>query len=196
MENEELNKSIELEQLRGEYAVLKSKLENQEIINEKLLKLSMKDKVRTLDAQERLGYACCAFAVLLCPFSFHIGLGASWWFIGATVLMMGVCAYFTWKFHRKVKARDLDGQDLLTVARNIKQLKEDYFSWLKWGALMVVAWIGWLVAEIFMKIEDPHIALSMTIAIGIGAIAGGLIGFAQFRKVIRTCNEIISQIEQ
>ena len=196
MENEELNKSIELEQLRSEYAVLKSKLENQEIINERLLKLSMKDKVRTLDFQERMEYVCCVFVVLISPLSFHYGLHASWWFVGATVLMMGVCAFFTWKFHRNVKARDMEGQDLLTIAKNTKQLKEDYYKWIKWGALMLVAWLGWLVAEIFINVEDHRLAIVMTISIGIGVLVGGIIGFAQLRKIVRTCDDIISQIEK
>lgn len=195
MDTEEIRISEEMEQMRSQYELLKSKLESQEIINERLLKESMKTKVGRLESKERMQYALAVIAALLSP-AFHFAYGTSWYFVGATALLMLVCGYFTWRFHRKVHARDLDNQDLLTVAKNVSELKQNYAGWLKWGVILIVSWLGGLAAEIFMNNPDDKLRFAMLVAVGVGALVGAVFGLLLHRKVLRTCDEIISQIEE
>ncbi len=195
METQELNTSVELEQLRSNFEALKEEFGKQRIINDELMKNVLKGKVGWLDKEERIEYAAAAVAILLCP-SFHLAFDASWWFVGATAVMMAVCAFFNWKIHRNVKERKVDSQDILTVAQNVKKLKKDYFTWLKIGIPAVILWLAWLVMEVISKTDNVKYSIGLLIGVGVGALVGGAIGFSLSRKAMRTCDDIISQIEQ
>ena len=65
MENENLNTSAELEQMRKEYDLLKNKFAQQSIVNDRLLKESMKRKLTWLDKEEREEYIYAGVAIAL-----------------------------------------------------------------------------------------------------------------------------------
>ena len=195
METQELNTSMELEQLRSDFEALKEEFGKQRIVNDELMKSVLKGKVGWLDKEERIEYFAAAAAILLCP-SFHFAFNASWWFVGATAVLMAVCAFFNWKIHRNVKMHKIDSLDLLTFAQNVKKLKKDYFTWIKIGIPVIILWFAWLVMEVISKTDNVKYSVGMLIAAGIGGLIGGAIGFSLSRKAMRTCDDIISQIEQ
>lgn len=193
MENENLNTSAELEQMRKEYDLLKNKFAQQSIVNERLLKESMKRKLTWLDKEEREEYIYAGVAIALSP-SFHLAFNASGWFIAFTVLLMLFCAFMNWWMHRNVHARHIEQQDLLTVAKNVKQLRKGYVDWLKWSLPLLVVWAGWLAYEVVRNLDrDPW---PMMIGLGIGVAFGMLIGLRYRSKAIKTCDELIKQIEE
>lgn len=194
MNNDNINTSAELEQMRSEFEILKNKLNSQDIINDKLMRSSMRAQADVLDRQERVQYACAAIAILCSP-SFHYGYGASWYFVAATILFMLVCVFFTWRFHRNVKARNMDHEDLLTVQKNVKEFKRNYSSWLKYGLAGIVIWIGMLSYEIISHSDNDKLTYFIIGGMAFGVILGGIIGLRMHFKVLRTCDEMISQIE-
>ena len=120
--------------------------------------------------------------------------GFSWWFAGATVLMMLVCDFFTWKYHKDVNAKTMSG-DLLTVAKVMKQLRDNYKKWLKYSIALISIWFVWLSIEFCIQLNDWRLAVVMIIALLIGLAIGGFIGLKMHNSVIRNAEEIIQQIE-
>ncbi len=121
--------------------------------------------------------------------------GFSWWFVGATILMMLVCDFFTWKYHKDVNAKTMNS-DLLTVAKVMKQLRDNYKKWLKYSIAMIAVWFTWLSIEFCIRLKDWRLAVVMIIALLIGLAIGGFIGLKMHKSVIRNAEEIISQIEE
>lgn len=186
--------SAELEQMKNEYELLKDKLSHQTIVNDKLLKESMKTKLTWLDKEERNEYVYCAVAILLSP-CFHLAFSASWWLIGFTMLIMVFCSFANWWIHRKVGVKHLEAQDLHTVLCNVRKLRQSYVDWLKWSIPLIVVWFGWLVAECYLRSDDKRYAIGLCISCFVGGCVGGAIGFRIRRKSIRTCDALIEELE-
>lgn len=192
MENSEINNS-ELETMRAQIALLKEKLDKETIVSEKLLRDTMRHKARTINTNAWISVAASIF-VIIWALAYIPKEGFSWWFAGATVLMMLVCDFFTWKYHKNVNAKTMSG-DLLTVAKVMKQLRDNYKKWLKYSIAMISVWFVWLSIEFCILLDDWRLAVVMIIALLIGLAIGGFIGLKMHNSVIRNAEEIIQQIE-
>lgn len=186
-----------LEQMRADYQQLKERLENQEIINDRLMREAMGGKVRSMRGTVGWSVACGVFVFLTAPFIFHYNpvIKASWAFTIATMVMMAFCIFLDWKFNHKVQNTDLSNCDMLTFSKHVREMKEHYSGWIKWAFVIIVLWAGWLIAEVLLNVEEKKLALPMIVGLLVGMIAGGIIGYNMDRKIIRTCGEIINQIE-
>jgi hypothetical protein len=193
MENNEINNS-ELETMRAQIALLKDKLDKETIVSEKLLRDTMRHKARTINNNAWISVVASIF-VIFWALTFLPSEGFSWWFTGATILMMLVCDFFTWKYHKDVNAKTMSG-DLLTVAKVMKQLRDNYKKWLKYSIAIIVVWFIWFAVEYCIQLSDWRVAVIMIIALLIGLAIGGFIGLKMHNAVIRNAEEIISQIEE
>ncbi|MBQ0144182.1 MAG: hypothetical protein KBS78_03255 [Bacteroidales bacterium] len=196
MENTGINIQ-ELEQLRSEYAILKNRLDKQEIINDRLLMKTFKVKVKDINSVSWFTYFCGIFVIIVAPFAFHDGpLGLSWAFIAATDVMMLFCMYITWKWHHDLKDPDSGRLSVKEFTESVRTLKLRYKSWLKYSFAMVSVWLLWMVLEIYRNVDDPAIATTFTVSMLTGGIVGGIIGFSLHHRVVKRCDEILSQIEE
>lgn len=186
--------SAELEQMKSEYAVLKNKLNNQEIINNRLILDSVRGKVNFLESHERTEYVLCLVAAIMSPV-YHFAFGASWLFCGATAVFMVFTGYWTMLRHRNVRASSVSDKDMLTFLKNVKYLRQEYASWLNIGIPLLVLWLVWLFYEIFSHMEDLRTATFFAVCVVAGLLIGGSIGLRMRNKVIRTCDAIIAQLE-
>ena len=193
MENNEINNS-DLETMRAQIALLKEKLDKETIVSEKLLRDTMRHKARNINTNAWISVAASIF-VIIWAVAYIPKEGFSWWFAGATVLMMLVCDFFTWKYHKDVNAKTMSG-DLLTVAKVMKKLRDNYKKWLKYSIAMISVWFVWLSIEFCIQLNDWRLAVVMIIALLIGLAIGGFIGLKMHNSVIRNAEEIISQIEE
>ena len=192
MENSEINNS-ELETMRAQIALLKEKLDKETIVSEKLLRDTMRHKARTINTNAWNSVGASIF-VIIWALAYIPQEGFSWWFAGATILMMLVCDFFTWKYHKDVNAKTMSG-DLLTVAKVMKQLRDNYKKWLKYSIALISIWFVWLSIEFCIQLNDWRLAVVMIIALLIGLAIGGFIGLKMHNSVIRNAEEIIQQIE-
>lgn len=193
MENNEINNS-ELETMRAQIALLKEKLDKETIVSDKLLRDTMRHKARNINANAWVSVGASIF-VIFWALAFLPCEGFSWWFVGATILMMLVCDFFTWKYHKDVNAKTMNS-DLLTVAKVMKQLRDNYKKWLKYSIGLIAVWFVWFAVEYCILLSDWRVALFMIIALLIGLAIGGFIGLKMHNSVIRNAEEIISQIEE
>ena len=193
MENSEINNS-ELETMRAQIALLKEKLDKETIVSDKLLRDTMRHKARNINANAWVSVGASIF-VILWALTFLPSEGFSWWFAGATILMMLVCDFFTWKYHKDVNAKTINS-DLLTVAKVMKQLRDNYKKWLKYSIGLIAVWFVWFAVEYCILLSDWRVALFMIIALLVGLAIGCFIGLKMHNSVIRNAEEIISQIEE
>lgn len=193
MENSEINNS-ELETMRAQIALLKEKLDKETIVSEKLLRDTMRHKARTINTNAWVSVGASIF-VIIWALAYIPKEGFSWWFAGATVLMMLVCDFFTWKYHKDVNAKTMSG-DLLTVAKVMKQLRDNYKKWLKYSIAMISVWFVWLSAEFCIQLNDWRLSLILIVILLISLAIGGFIGLKMHNAVIRNAEEIIQQIEE
>lgn len=186
----------ELQKMQAQMALLKEKLNNEEIVNDQLLRDVTRLRVRRVNRNVWIETICVLFVIIVDNGVFH-QLGCSWWFIGGTTAMMLACLLATVIPHRRVKESEIMQGDLLTVAKQVRRLRQAYNDWLKIGIPMALVWVIWLLVELYFQHTD-NLPLFVCIAIGIlgGGAVGGWIGGRQHKKYVREMDEIIRQIEE
>ena len=181
----------ELETLRSQMDILRKKLEQENIVNEKLMHETMKSKISTINRQGWISIGAAIFMILWTPLYFS---ALSTAFIITTIVFMTVDAIATWIIHKQINERQLMSEDMRTVANKMKTVKKRY----QWSTLIelpfVIAWCVWFTLEIIHLTTAPW--QLMAGAIAFGAIIGFFIAWKMYRKVIDNCDAIIQQIEE
>jgi hypothetical protein len=196
MENNTLL-SHELEQMRSQIGMLKQKLEQQTIVNDRHIRNSMKSKISDLNRTVRGTIFAGIFAVVFAPMTFYIN-GCSLAFIIATAVMLAVCLGLT--IVQKInlgRMMDLSQGNLVETAEKLSKVRTHYKEWYKIAIPMIIVWGGWMIYEMVnvLGVDSPT-AIGFYCGAGVGLIIGGIIGSRINRKVVRQANEILAQIEE
>lgn len=196
------NNMTELEQMREQMSIFKSQLDKQQIINEQLVRNTMGNKMSWI---KKFIWAEIILVpiILIIMASFHASEGLSWWLFA--FLAIGLIADTTGDFiiNRIPKGQMLSG-DLVETSQRLIKMKKQRTSWFIAGSIFLTIWIVWFIIEIVMKLNvigcnEPSHNLVVTImvtALIIGCLIGFLIAWLIFRKMQKTNNQIIEQINQ
>lgn len=186
-----------LEEMRAGYKTLKDALARQEIVNDRLMRETMKSKVRGIRSLTAAGYVCTVFVMVMAPLVFHYYpvINASWYFVAGTELLMLFCMVVSRRYNHNVQSTDLNSCDLLTFSKHVRKMKEDYSGWLKYGVTLAFVWGAWFCAEVWFHSTDPKMALPIIVGMIVGLVTGGVIGYRMNRRIVSTCDDIIAQIE-
>lgn len=184
----------ELEEMRRQMQTLKDKLEKQEIVNEHIIKKSMKKNV---DSIARRYYVLMAVALLMLPYGYWAfvmlsGFSHAFWI--ATCVMMLICAAATYYNSRNVSNVDMTRNNLVEVGKRMARAKKFDADWLFLGIPMIIAWLGWFVYEVYK--QDNDVVSSPLLWAGcVGGVVGAIVGFSIHFKTQRQYQKIIDQIE-
>lgn len=184
----------ELEEMRAQMALLKSKLECEEIVNDKMMRETMKQKIDFINHKAWTNSFSSVLVILVALWLFP-RYGFSNWLVAYTVVMMLVCMLFTWIDHRGFTPDIMNG-DLLTAAKRMRKLKKDYHDWHYIGYPMLAVWAVWFIYEVSVRFEDANMARAMIVGLVVGLLIGGFIGIKLERSTLKRVDEIIDSIEQ
>ena len=182
----------ELEEMRQQMAILKDKLENQTIVNDRFIRRSIKRGVSTINkrylvlgiiALAMIPYGYWAFVMIA-------GLSVALWL--ASCLMMLIVVGFMIYNSRDMRDNALMSGNLLDVKRKVTLAQKRDANWLWFGIPMALAWGAWAVYEMSQKMGDNEYIVPWSIA---GVLVGALIGLKVHFKTQSRFNEIIEQIE-
>ena len=207
---EENNTMMELEQMREQMQVLRNKLETQEIVNDKLVKNSIKSKMSWM---KKFIY----FEFLIIPFIALMGYGLkevfnlSWFCYASIVVLCVIDAVCDYRINvasldlEKVEKHNLS--DTLQKLVAMKQMRAKAFFIM---ISLSIPLFMWTSIEMWQNISTGTITFiddMPTNIVYIGAYAGlvgGIIGFFVgiyisiriYRKMQATNDEIIAQLEE
>lgn len=187
------NNTYELEEMKQQMLLLKKKLEQQKIVNEKMLRSAMKKKLYGLNRKVRVIFIVGIFVAIWAPGYFTL-VGFTPLFSAATALMLLFSALKTFQYHRKLWRLNLSESNLIELAEELTLLRTRYKAWYKfaWGMLIPwIVWMGYEATKIFGEELVWYIGGS-----AIGLIIGGLIGTRINNNIIRRTDELLEQIEE
>lgn len=185
---------FELEQMRQQMNVLKQKLDKQEIVNDRIMRKSMKRNVTNIN---RRYLAICIICITMIPYSywaFVVLNGMSLGFWAATSVMMLIVFAYTIYTGRHMRSNRLLEEDLLTAREKVAKAKKMDSDWLKFGIPMIVLWIVYLTYE-FQRVFKGEDFTIMAIVAGVSALVGAAIGFKVHIDTQTKYQDIIDQIE-
>jgi uncharacterized membrane protein len=183
----------ELQEMREQLAALKEKLNKQEVVNDRLIRDVLRQKMKVVNQKGWISGIAALFVITFGNWMFH-QMGLSVCFIIGTTIMMTICCVATWISHSWVKADNIATGDLLIVAKQVGRLRKVYVNWIYIAIPMIVIWFSWLSFEYYHIVQD-YIATTAMLSGGlIGGLIGGILGFKQNKKVVRELDEMLRQI--
>ena len=185
----------ELQEMREQMAALKEKLNKQEVVNDRLIRDVLSQKMKTINKNGWLSSLSGLFVITFGNYLFY-QMGLSTWFLIGTTVMMIFCAAVTWISHSWVNSKEIANGDLLRVAKQAYRLQKVYKNWKYIALPMILVWATWLGLEYAAEVKDTAMVISMMSGGIIGGLVGGIIGFKQNKKVINELDEMIRHIEE
>jgi uncharacterized membrane protein len=188
-----MNNDFEMENMRQQMTMLKNKLNEQQIVNDHLMRRSMKKEVITIT---RRYYILMALGVLMIPYGYWAfimlsGFSTAFW-IGTSIFML-VCVGATFYNSRKISDPGLMSHSLVEARKKVASAKKFDCDWLLIGIPAIILWLGWFMYEAW-KLEHDY---TNPLFWGgcIGGILGSFFGFRTHLKTQHQYQEIIDQIE-
>ena len=195
MEKQEYNNLSELDQLKAQYETLKQQFDQQEIVNDRLMKSSIKHSVdfykRYRWKQIILYPLMVVFGLLIIKWLFanHLSLRLFW--VSFCIICFVVELWMT----KMVQFKSIENTNLLTLSSHARAFKKLYAIYvLSYAVSVIILFVGWLMSEIGSNGYLPNfgafvIVSCLTLVITVS------VGIAEIRYKTRPCDEIIRQIE-
>lgn len=195
------NNMTELEQMREQMNAFKNRLDKQQIVNEQLVRNSMGSKMSWIKNFIWIEMALVPILLIIMAM-FHASEGLSWWLFAFLAIGLIADVIGDYIINRMPKGQLLGG-DLVATSQLLMKMKKQRSKWFVAGVIFVSIWFVWFIIEIVMKLNkycnEPDHNLVMGIMVG-GLVLGALIGFfiswLILRKMQKTNNQIIEQINQ
>ena len=192
MENQNNNNLSELDQLKAQYETLKQQFDQQEIINDRLMKSSIK---HSTDFYKHYRWT----QIILYPLAAIVGLLFIKWYQGGDLsLSLFLISYCTVCFAvelwitRNVHTKSLENNDLLTLSNHALTYKKHFSLFI---VLYTIPAVILALSVLFANIVHLPNLGSILVTSGVVLLIVLGIGIVEFRYKTRPCDEIIRQIE-
>ena len=198
---ENIQNTAELEELRQQMEMFKNKLDKQQIVNEQLVRNTMRNKMSWI--KNYVWFEIIAVPFLLLFFAVvHYHMGLSWALFAFLAIGLTADVIGDYIVNCIPKSQLLSG-DLVATSKKLTTMKKKRTQWFIIGVVFCLIWTVWFVVEMLLKANaqagpnQQHFQAIMLIsAMLIGGVVGFVISWFIFRKMQRTNNEIIEQINQ
>lgn len=184
----------EVQELRRMLDVLNRRLEKELVVNEKMIRRAMREKVGGLRKRGRFIRIVGLFGLFYCPFALYF-LGFSWWFNGVTELFFGVAVGYDYYTYRGLRIASLPDSNMLDIARAVVRVKQRNASWLKFGIPFILIWLSWFSYELLNMNSDQEFLYGELIGGGVGCVIGLIAGISHYLATRREADEVLRQIE-
>lgn len=201
MENNNMNN--ELEQMREQMQMLRNKLDKQEIINDKMLRQSVKKRMSWIKNFVYLEF-------LLLPFMAVVFYGIkdlfdlSWWNYGFLLIQCTIDVVLDYYVNvASLKTNNIENSSLTETMHKLYRMKQIRAKQFIIMITLCAAWFAWTGIEMWHhagSIAEMDKIMQGAAYGGRGLVIGIPIGFFVaihiYRKMQRTNDELIQQIEE
>ena len=196
---EKINNNNELEIMRSQMASFKKQLEQQEIINSRIMSESMKKKFSWIK-KIIIGEIILIPIFLYLAFAAKYNFNLSWWSVVTFVILLLCDIWCDYDINmRAIKDSDYSRDNLIDTIEKLVKMKQRR---AKQTAIMLTATIVmsiWLIIEIGFHLIAINADTGMWFRFyggGTGAFIGVAVAWWIYRKMQKTNDEMIKQIEE
>ena len=196
---EKINNNNELEIMRSQMETFKKQLEQQEIINSRIMAESMKKKfswIKKMIIGEIILIPILLYLVFVAKYYFNL----SWWSVVTFVILLLCDIWCDYDINmRAIKDSDYSRDNLIDTIEKLVKMKQRR---AKQTAIMLTATIVmsiWLLIEIGFHLIAINADTGMWFRFyggGTGAFIGVAVAWWIYRKMQKTNDEMIKQIEE
>ena len=188
----EKNTMDHMEELKQQFAILTDKLKSQEINNERLFRTVMKTKMKSINKYYYWLFFLGLPIIILCFQTFYCKGQVSLLFYVSTVLL-AVLDTICGMVINKMGNNQWQEADLLTARQTLVQMKQRRKKGEIISIPLVIIWLSFFVLEVFRSSANAFMLSTFAV---IGGLLGLGIGLLAYRKMQRTNDELIREIDQ
>ena len=193
MEPVDIN-SKELQELKSEFNDLKETLNKQRIVNKELLAQVQKQKTSFIgkDLAKRM-----SMDIITIPMIIVICHAIGWpmWFAAAVSIWALIDLLAVLVGRKRFDTQKMLDDDVLTVAKTVKEYKKFYHLSMMIGAIPAIALVAFILIRIYTQsAPDENMLFPTAIYIFI-CVAGVLFSVKTYRKKMEACDNLIDSLE-
>lgn len=183
----------DLLEMQQQLQQLREKLEDQKIINDRMLRVSYSNNTQRLKMKARLPIIAGIAGIATLPALHNLGLSLP--FIIFTGVIMATSAVVSAFISRLIPNMDTD---LVTATENIIRYRKINKNWIKFGLPTLAVWLGLFFLDFRNNTDllDGDAALYIGIGLILGVAVGLVIGLKNRSEVLSTSDSLIRQLEQ
>ena len=188
--------SRELQEMKEQLAILTQKLEKETIVNERLLRQSMKNKASSI---RRRAIVESIATLIMIPYFIWVmpGLiGISVGLCSFTCFFMIAALAYNFYIHSHFQPEKFAHGNLLEARKDTLRTQKLYSKWRMYiGIPFCIVFISWFAYDISQVMHGEELRGALG-GIAIGCVLGVIVGTFIHKKIQRTMNEIVEQIEE
>ena len=193
MEPVDIN-SKELQELKSEYNDLKETLNKQRIVNKELLEQIRKQKTSFIgkDLTKRM-----SMDIITIPMIIVICHAVGWpmWFAAAVSIWALIDLLAVLVGRKRFDTQKMLDDDVLTVAKTVKEYKKFYHLSMMIGAIPAVALVAFILIRIYTQSAPDENMLFPTAIYIFTCVTGVLFSVKTYRKKMEACDNLIVSLE-
>ena len=186
----------ELGEMRQQINLLKDKLNDQEIVNDNIIRKVVQEKVDTI---HKVGWRIVVLGILEVPlviWVFREMCGFSWMFCIITAIYVLSSVIFQVIMNMSMKRQVRPNDDLLAVGKQLVKLKKRNVKWLFFSMPFTALWTGLIIWEAYKNPAFFPLDFEVFVYIIIFGVALGLIiGLTIFFKRYNAMKDAITQLD-
>ena len=187
--------SRELQEMKKQLSILTQKLEKETIVNERLIRQSMKNKAssirRTAIVEAIITLAMIPYFIFVMPKILAISTGLCYF----TCFFIVLALAGSYHIHSRFRPDKFVQGNLIEVRKDTLNMKKSYINWLKIGIPFLIVFFSWFIHDMQQAYPKENL-YGIYCGIGFGILIGSIVGIMSFRKIQHTANEILEQIEE
>ena len=193
MEPVDIN-SKELQELKSEFNDLKETLNKQRIVNKELLAQVQKQKASFIgkDLAKRM-----SMDIITIPMIIVICHAIGWpmWFAAAVSIWALIDLLAVLVGRKRFDTQKMLDDDVLTVAKTVKEYKKFYHLSMMIGAIPAIALVAFILIRIYTQSAPDENMLFPTVIYIFTCVAGVLFSVKTYRKKMEACDNLIDSLE-
>ena len=193
MEPVDIN-SKELQELKSEFNDLKETLNKQRIVNKELLAQVQKQKTSFIgkDLAKRM-----SMDIITIPMIIVICHAIGWpmWFAAAVSIWALIDLLAVLVERKRFDTQKMLDDDVLTVAKTVKEYKKFYHLSMVIGAIPAIALVAFILIRIYTQSAPDENMLFPTAIYIFTCVAGVLFSVKTYRKKMEACDNLIDSLE-
>ena len=194
MNKEEFDINQELEQMRQDYADLKERFDQQQIINEQLMEKAFKADVRWLSRDRNSGVIAVILGI---PAIIILSIirKADWWFpVVATVFVL-IILWAMLRLYKNLSKDTLYTEDVLSATKKVKRFKQQYQRYFFASLAAAVILFGSYLPTIYHSWSTPEQGTKMVVIGCIFAVVLLVWGYVYYKCLMKACDSILDRLE-
>ena len=194
MNTEEFDINQDLEQMRQDYADLKERFDQQQIINEQLMEKAFKADVRWLSRDRNSGVIAVILGI---PAIIILSIirKADWWFpVVATVFVL-IILWAMLRLYKNLSKDTLYTEDVLSATKKVKRFKQQYQRYFFASLAAAVILFGSYLPTIYHSWSTPEQGTKMVVIGCIFAVVLLVWGYVYYKRLMKACDSILDRLE-